>query len=334
MNKFVAFTLLLIVAFFLAKEKNDGKNPLFHSQQDKENSLEGTEPKTYEPEEGMPELEGAFFERMVSRIFINSLKTERGRILIEKMIQPMNVPATHPDYSMKINNRMFLDSQLHLKTVEEGAGNSAICGHKVNVEYKILNMNNLLLESGEKQFFLGGDDLIIGAQNLVVGMKPGEVRKGTIPNIFSYEHKSYKGKMPLNSTREYMVKVKLLDVESKYFPQFETKIFDDEISFKIPILCGDIVQTQIKISDVNGKTMFDSRPKQGYIKFRLGARDHPVILSHSLFNKQDKGTRTVIFKGKYIKSFSGENAIAGLNPEDFRSDQFYILEFMNTQLAN
>lgn len=333
MNKFVTFSLLLLIAFLIARHNNGGKNPLITPKSEKEASLEGNSKVIYDKEEAMPELEGSFSERMLSRVFINALKTERGRLLIEKVFQPMNVPASDPDFSMKMNDRMYLDSALHIKVANEGNSSfKAICGHKVEIDYKIVNMGNIVLESGVKQITLGRGDIFKSVDNIVIGMREGEVRKALVPSKMAYEDPGYKGKKPLNKTSDYKIKIKLNKINSEMSIEPHTKIFDSEVSFRFPILCGDRIHTQAKIAKLDGKVMYDSRKYSDFLKFRLGEQSYPVIFSHGLFNKQDKGVRTLIFKGKYLESFDGTNSLPHLNLKAFNPKEYYILEFMNSQI--
>jgi hypothetical protein len=333
MYRFATFSLLLVVAFFIAKHNNNGKNPLFASEAEKGQSLEGNTNPVYEKEEAIPELEGGFFERLLSRIFINTLKTERGRLLIEKVFQPVNVPASDPDFSMKMNDRMYLDSQLQMKVVEQGSGGvRAICGHKVEIDYKIMNMNNMILESGVKKIILGSGQMIKSMENLIIGMQEGGIRKGVVPSILAYEAPDYKGKKPLNKTSSYKLSISLKKIDSDVYIEHNTKIFDNEIAFRLPMLCGDKLRTHAKIMKIDGKVMYDSRKLGNALGFRLGDQSYPIIFSHGLFNKQDSGTRTIIFKGKYLKSFDGANPMSNFDPKSFNPEEYYILEFLHSQI--
>jgi hypothetical protein len=330
MRRLISFILILFVLYTTLKAKNGGKDPFFGDDKNSDAYVEGTATPEYLPEETTPKMEGGFLERTLSKVMINVLKTEKGRIILEKMIQPANTAVVDKDYSLKMNNLNIVNASFHIKTTKEGNGDArAICGHSVNVTYRVVNMKDMIIESGKKSMILGDARIFKAMDNIIIGMKIGESRSAIIPEKFAYEAPNFNGKKPSNSTYEYKVDVTLDGIASDIFINDKVKIFDDEISFKMPALCGNTVGVDVKIMSLKGDVIFDSKVTKQPVQFKLGDLSYPVIFSYGLFNKQDKGTRTVIFSGKYLGSFMNGTSSAVFPNDQPKADQFYILEFDN-----
>jgi hypothetical protein len=315
------------------KIKNNGKDPFFSD--DKvitSETIEGDKPAEYVEEEKYGKMEGNFIEKSISKILNNMLTTEKGRLLIQKMIQPANTPINDPEYSMRINSRGILDSLLHIESIHEGKGRAAICGYRVNATYRVTNMNNLILDSGSKWIVLGESQIFKGIDNVLVGMKEGEKRKALIPAEYAYAGLDYNGKKPANPTESYKVDVTLNKIASDISVGGDVRIFDDEIAFKAPLFCGDKASFKAKLMNLKGEIIFDSQENKAPLILHLGSVSDPVIFSHGLFNKNDKGVRTVIFPGKYLNSFDKKNTDSIFKElPKISQDDFYILEFSNVK---
>ncbi len=329
MHRLISVVLIMVVLYSVIKAKNGGKDPFFSRDSDKTEYIEGDRAPEYIPEEKLPDMQGSFIERTLSTVVLNILKTEKGRIILEKMIQPVNTPIVDKDYSLKINSLNIIDTSFHIKTTKEGKGNLvAVCGHPVNITYRVVNMQDMIIESGKKSIRLGDANILKAIDNIIVGMKIGESRSAIVAEKFAYDAPDYKGKKPANPTHDYKIDITLESISSDVFVD-NVKIFDDEVSFKLPILCGSLVGSDVKIMNLNGDVIFNSKDHGDPIKFRLGDPSYPVIFSYGLFNKQDKGIRTVIFSGKYLRSFNDKNHSIIFPNEQPRIDQFYMLEFSN-----
>jgi len=326
MYRVVSLLLILFVMYSVLKIKNGGKDPFFSSDDEKSSALEGGKPPEYLPEETTPVLQGSFLEKTISNVMINVLKTEKGRILIERMIQPASTPLVDKDYSLKANNFNIIDSVFRVKTTNEGSGDKkTICGHTVDITYKVINMQDMVIEKGRKPIVIGQSSIFKAMDNVIIGMKLGESRTAIIPESFAYESQDFTGKKPINATKEYKIEVTLNSIISDFFIDDKVKVFDDEISFKTPALCSDRVAFDVKIMNLSG----DIVENRKNLNFKLGDLAYPVIFSYGLFNKQDKGVRTVISRGRYLQNFSHEYnklIFPDYSPKD---DQFYILEFSN-----
>jgi hypothetical protein len=90
----------------------------------------------------------------------------------------------------------------------------------------------------------------------------------------------------------------------------DVKIFDDEIAYKLPLLCGSNAVYHAKITKLtNGEVLYDSKPSGAKINMQIGNLSYPLIFSYALHNKIPIGSRTVIAKGKLFKSFLTEFSI-------------------------
>ena len=84
-------------------------------------------------------LSGNIFEKALSKVLVNVLKTEEGRMFLESMLRPVNKSAPGSKVGFKINNDSFINSIFQITTFDEGQGNPVACGHIVTAHYKILN---------------------------------------------------------------------------------------------------------------------------------------------------------------------------------------------------
>jgi FKBP-type peptidyl-prolyl cis-trans isomerase len=330
MNKLVGFLLILITLYMVAKSRNDGVDPIFSPDVDKSQTLEGDKNPEYITNEPSQELEGTDFEKFISKVVLNVMKTEKGRLIIEKILRPTNAPVEDSDFTVSTGTRKSIDNLFSIKDVEIGAGRGAVCGHKVSVEYKIVNMNDLIIDSGTKEVVLGGGKIFLGFDNVVVGMKEGGKRNALINKAFAYKHKGYKGKKPINETSDYRVEVKLLKVLSDMNIGEDVRIFDDKISLKVPLMCGDRTSFNVKIDEIGGKSILDTKKANSTMNFVLGDETFPIIFSHALFAKDDKGSRVVLLQGKYLKRFDS-GLFGTMNKSLIEDNKYYLLEFSDVR---
>ena len=260
------------------------------------------EPKVVmlDPEKTELAVEGGIIEKSLSKILINVIKTPEGRSFLEHIVRPANSPLSG-EYTLKINNDSFIKDIFKTKIVTEGEGPKVSCGHIVTVDYQITNSRRFIVESGKKTFALGSRDVIIGLNNVIVGMRKGESKIAQIHKHYAYESPYFKGKPPVDPTDYYIVKVSLIEAIPHNFIDDSVKIFDDEVSYSIPYLCGDNAIFDANIMKIDGTSIYDSKTKGKQISMILGDGLYPMIFSHALFNKTPFGTRTVICKGQYLR---------------------------------
>lgn len=215
MYRLVGFLLILITFYYVAKHRNGGEDPLFPKKIVKSETLEAYKVPEYLKIDPPAEMEGSAFEQTMSKILINVLKTEKGRLLFEKMLRPANGSSEDNDFTVSANNRIAIDNLFNIKDAREGGGRKAVCGHKVIVDYRISNMSDLILDEGKKEIILGEAQIFPALDNVVVGMKEGGKRMAVIHKNYAYENKNYKGKKPINKTNDYRLEIKLDEVISK-----------------------------------------------------------------------------------------------------------------------
>ena len=90
---------------------------------------------------------------------INILKSDEGRMFMESMLQPMN-------------NDNFIQSIFKINSFGDGEKGPAPCGHIVTVHYKILNIQNTVLEDKVVTFPHGNAEPSRGG-----GMKASDLQK-------------------------------------------------------------------------------------------------------------------------------------------------------------
>lgn len=259
-------------------------------------------------------LEGNFLERMLSKIMINSLKTEEGKAFFSQLIGPENkaIVGNKNGFALGTNDNVkniFKVSELAL-----GDGNNkAICGQKVDIE--LIAMNN---ERHTLSDVLGSKALGPGLSSAVIGMNIGSQREAVIPQ-------KYFGTMFQDF---HKVRIKLNSIKANLFIDSKnTKIYDDRIAYAIPLLCGDKVNFKMVITDLsNGKTIHQSSQTSHHI----GDNNYPLIFAYSLHGKVPVGKRNIIAQGKAYRALN-KNKLLFLEP--ILDERYYMLELSDLTLA-
>lgn len=281
------------------------------------------------------EISGNFLEKSVSQILVNILKTDDGKIFLEKLIQPMNKPLAAGNIGYKINNDTILtsifniDSSLkHLQNGKKTTDNNikAICGQSVLINYKIFASENTIPEEGKKEIVLGKNSILLGLDAIITNMQINETRDATIPThtlLQLFEDSSENTEIILKNQKtifQTKVNVTLLAINSPNITTSDIKIFDDEISYNMPFFCGypKKITFNTKITRLSDNVIIVNNKK---ISMNIGNRDYPAIFSYALHNKIATGTRTIIAKGAALKSIENENnklpETANLQDEDY-----------------
>lgn len=272
--------------------------------------------------------QGNFLEKTLSKVLINVLKTEDGRLFFENILQPSNTPLAGSDQSYKINNVNFINSMFKINSFGQGTVGPASCGHIVKVHYQILSLNNTTIDDQVKTFTLGSRTVMPGLDSVIVGMKIGETRQAIIPPKYAYLNaKESALSSGLDPESYYKVNVTLQELLPYNFARDdEVKIFDDEIAYKIPLLCGDKAVFDAKIIKLStGSIIYNSGSSGAKISMKIGDLRYPMIFSHSLYGKIPRGTRTVIAKGENFASLA--NKVSVIFPkEQLPSDEYFMLE--------
>ncbi|HJD63932.1 MAG TPA: FKBP-type peptidyl-prolyl cis-trans isomerase [Rickettsia endosymbiont of Sericostoma sp.] len=277
---------------------------------------------TNTPEQANIPLTGNFLEKTVSKVLINALKTEEGRLFFENLLQPTNKPIADGKYTIEVN-RDLIQPMFKINTFGNGTVGPATCGHVVTLHYQLLDINNNLLSENTKTFTLGSRVIMPGIDSVVVGMMVGQTRQAIFPTKYTSsneENKPYRVNIVLNSI-----------LPNNFVNSNEVKIFDDEIAYRMPLLCGDKVGIDAKITKLsNGQVLYDSAQEGKKLDIKIGDINYPLIVSYALHGKVPVGTRTVIAKGKLFKAL-GSNINKMLNQSKIPVDEYLMLELTNFQ---
>ncbi|MDF2965889.1 MAG: hypothetical protein K0Q51_1277 [Rickettsiaceae bacterium] len=261
-------------------------------------------------------FEGSWFEKKISRIMANVIKTPEGEKFFKNLIQYKD-SGPENENNLKFVNKDVIANMFNINTIQVGSGNEAICGSKVKVYYELYDIQNGLVKKEDKTFVLGKGTFSRIMENSVIGMKVGEEREVTLyPNTLKDNF--------IKSTLKAKINLKSLEGGAD---SSDIRFFDDIISFEKPILCSQSVKFDLVIMDIAGKIIF----KQNAINVTLGDDGVPTAISHGLFGKFQAGTRTLIAKGKTLM---GSHAMfASISKLKINPGNFYIIELKNTEIV-
>lgn len=246
-----------------------------------------------------------------------------------------------------------------IDNVESVENNKVICGQNVFLEYQIFNNDHTEIDSYRGNLVVGSEiGLPIG--HIIVGMEKGEIRSANIKtNLLRDYHNNIEinSNYENNQTDKFKVKIFLKEIISDINTD-DISMFDDKIGYKLPILCGGYVSFHVLIRRLsNQKIIFDSREKlfdgkkfidlkdlenlddndldlnkiSNYnrkIKMRIGDHRYPILFSYALNGKIPIGKRTVIAKGKHMKSFYIKNNLI-LPNNNLKDDEYVMVEFFD-----
>ena len=268
------------------------------------------------------EVSGTFLEKTLSSVMINILKSSEGRMFMESMLQPMNKAVAGSGSGFEMNNDNFIKSLFRIRSFGEGTVGPVSCGHVVTVHYKILGNDSNVLEDKVATFTLGTEQVAPGLDAVIVGMKIGETRHAVISNKYFMKNADDK-------LRSFKVNVLLKEVIPQNFIDDSVKIFDDQIAYQVPLVCGNKVIYDAKITNLtNNEIIYNSESLGKKINMKIGNLNYPMIFSHALHNKIPVGTRTIIAKGKFLKSYISDNSAIFPN-KVLNIDDYFMIELYN-----
>lgn len=257
--------------------------------------------------EGEEEIKGSFVERTLSKVFLNLIKTEEGKDFLYNMIKPVNGPIDYQTFVMDLNDDQFLQNLLQIKVlnkVENNSNHSTYCGTNVTADYIIKDLNNKIIEDNIVNFTLGTKTLLYGLENVIIGMKIGEKRSATIPPEFAYLHPSVTKNSENLPRTSVNVEVTLKEINNPDELQLnKISKYNDKFSFKIPYLCGQNIKMHVKITDFDGKLVFNSKSASDKkIATFIGSPELPIAINYGINNTTPDGTRAIITPGLYLKN--------------------------------
>jgi hypothetical protein len=318
MNKFLAYIIGALIIYNIVDSKITEKQ---HNNALKAQEVEVTD----NPSDSDVPMAGNIVEKSLSNILINTLKTPEGRTFFENMIQPKNKSTLGDNFGFKLDGSQIVEGLFKIQTIGEGTIGPVSCGHVVHAEYQILTMDNIIVEEGRKTFRIGSGEIMNGLENVIIGMYIGQTRKAVVLSQYGYKQQLSDDKKPgLN----YQVQITLIDIIPKTFINKDmVKIFDDEIAYKAPCLCGAKVSFNMSISKINGEVIYDSKKVNKKIEMILGDLRYPMIISHSLSGKIPVGKRTVIAQGKYFRSLGDATKNNIFPDKQLPMDEYFLIEF-------
>lgn len=266
------------------------------------------------------ELTGSFFEKTISNILINVLKTHEGRTFVARMLKPENNTTLSYEDSFASYNDSFLNSTFQISTVGDGNGLPVFCGQTVNIHYKILNFDDVALEEKTETIHLGSEQIAPSVDAVIIGMKVGQTRHAVISSKDFVEIKNDKHK-------SFKIDIVLKSIISKSIIDSDIKMFDEKVPRQMPLICAKRAVYDAKITKLgDGSIIFDSTKTGKKIDMVIGNLNYPVIFSYALHNKIAEGTKTVIAKGKFFKSHLSEHSI--IFPEkSLPENEYFMIEF-------
>lgn len=311
-------TLIITAAIlYMIFQHSVGRITVPEHLKDKTEQITPQETKSQETQ-----VTGTFLEKTLSGVMINILKSDEGRMFMESMLQPMNKTVAGSGSGFKMNNDNFIQSIFKINSFGTGERGPASCGHIVTVHYKILNIQNTVLEHKVATFPLGSEKIAPGVDAVIVGMKTGETRNATISNKYFPDTSKER-------PSSFKVSILLKEIVPQNFIDDSVKIFDDQIAYRIPLMCGNKIIYDAKITRLsNNEVIYSSEQSGEKIDMKVGNLNYPMIFSHSLHNKIPVGTRTVIAKGKLFKSFASDNSTIFPN-KILPEDEYFMVEFYN-----
>ena len=297
MQKILTLIISIAIIYMIFKHNIDGIKvpPVEMNDKNKpDNSSSSTQVPT--------DMTGNFVEKTISNVLVNVLKTDEGRMFFENILQPINKPMAGSGQGIKINNDNLVEAMFDIKTFGEGGEGPATCGHVVTVAYKILAANNMLISEKTVTYPLGSDQIAPGVDAVIVGMKVGQTRHAVISSKYTDRVGAQTDKVD-----SFKLNVTLKEIMPQNFVDEDVKVFDDEIAYKLPLLCGGNSVYNARITKLsNSEVIYDSKSSGNKINMKVGNLAYPVIFSYALHNKIPVGIRTVIAKGRLFKSFLNE----------------------------
>lgn len=327
MQKFLTLIIVMLILYNIVKIKaspsleNNQKEQATVSNLASENrSLDHAEPNNL--------LTGNLIEKTISKVIINALKTEEGRVFFENLLQPLNKPLDTENYTIEVHKDL-ITPLFKINTIGNGNIGPASCGHVVTVYYQLSDIDNNLLTEDTKTFTLGSRVILPGMDSIIVGMMVGQAREAIIPAKYAYYNQEYQSKN-IDPNSPYRLNVVLKSILPQNFIQSnEVKVFDDEIAYRVPLLCGEKVAFDAKITRLSdGKILYDSKLSQKKIDMKIGDIAYPLIFSYALHGKVPVGTRTVIAKGKTFKA-TGSNLNKIISNDSLPLEEYLMLELNN-----
>ncbi|MFY9589834.1 FKBP-type peptidyl-prolyl cis-trans isomerase [Rickettsia endosymbiont of Halotydeus destructor] len=327
MQKLLTLLIVILILYNIVKIKSSSSLNDNPKEQATTDNITGQNQSSLPAEPNSP-LTGNLIEKTISKVIINALKTEEGRVFFENLLQPLNKPLDTENYTIEVHKDL-VTPLFKINTIGTGNIGPASCGHLVTVYYQLSDIDNNLLTEDTKTFTLGSRAILPGMDSVIVGMMVGQTRTAIIPAKYAYYNQEYQNKnIDPNSPFRLNVVLKSI-LPQNFISSNEVKIFDDEIAYRMPLLCGEKVVFDAKITRLSdGKILYNSKLSEKKIDMKIGDITYPLIFSYALHGKVPVGTRTVIAKGRNFKA-TGSNLNKIIYHESLPLEEYLMLELSN-----
>ena len=254
-------------------------------------------------------FEGNVLERFVSHVALNVIKTKTGMSAFNKVISAKK-PHVHMNENIKINDFNMFNSLLNVKNNNKYRHNiHASCGDNVEIQYFVQdNKSNIIYGNYQKQkCTLGNKEIPMAIENLVINMRPGEIKTATLEGEYIYHLlKTYGLKLNPQTQNDtdrtgkqvYYLQVELNEIFDKKSTQYSANdfiVFNSHISMSTPVMCGENVYITVQIDSINHKNLFNDT-----IKFSLGGSTTPLFINYGAPGLSGQNVRTILTTARFL----------------------------------
>ncbi|KAF8818878.1 FKBP-type peptidyl-prolyl cis-trans isomerase [Rickettsia endosymbiont of Cardiosporidium cionae] len=293
---------------------------------------------------------GSFIEKKISVIASNVLKTEQGQKYLDKIFSniTLNDSENLLRYHNKVNKLNIAQSLFNIQTYGKGSIGPVICGQKVTFNYKISKLDEKIIFSGKKTINLGNREFFPELDVILVGMNVGETRESIIENdtnIYSTlgtsnekyhfvqsNNPTQGSEVNLQNLKNIKISVTLEDISPIIsIDDKKIKIFNDKTSYGIPVLCGEKINFNMNITELESSKIFDEFNTHKKIHMRIGDTELPMIFSYVINEKLTNNNLMFICKGDLLQNIEQSN-INFLEKYKIIDDKHYMIEISSLSI--
>jgi len=202
-------------------------------------------------------------------------------------------------------------ASLRLDDVEEGTGDPAVCGQKVELAYQTyLVQGNELPDGTSKEkplrFTIGDQNVMPAIGNAVIGMKAGGKRSVIAPPLMSYGLEDHR-RNDIPDGANVRIEMELLSAAP---PLPELEMMPYRIAEVAPgggpmVVCGTKVDSRIKVWDLTGKLIYNNKDDAAPITLTPGKGEAMLGLEQGIIGMNEGGTRLLIIPPSFQTTMGG-----------------------------
>jgi hypothetical protein len=249
-----------------------------------------------------------FVANFVANILTKMATSPQGQNLVLRMVK--NVDKTASVSAIKTNNEQYFNTIFGIEQQKLAPSlnfEESYCSSSVIASYKITSGGTVLLQKDNEQLDLGQTG-IPGLDNIAIGLKPQQSRKG----LLYYPYAGVLKESMVDKTKPLVLEVTMHQLLSPTFVGI--KVFDDLASLEPPLLCAEYFNGNVKIASLSGKTLFSKA-----ISYQIGqTASWPKLFSYALFNKLPQAKRTIITPSIFCKGI--------LTKEQIKANKMVLIE--------